>query len=164
MTNADLDEATTDHPVFVSTRYGHVAMSNSYAMRLGEVHSEMPDPAGGRVYRYPGTADPNGVLGEMPAQDLVTRHIPAYTQDELRGAFIQAVEDNLKVGVTSVQDAAVSNRRGSKRLRAVQPHVRRGPPQAARQHVHPLQPAQGNGLFDKDGATVTNGCVLRGAR
>ena len=113
MTNADLDEVTTDHPVFLSTRYGHVAMANSYAMRLGEVHSEMPDPAGGRVYRYPGTADPNGVLGEMPAQDLVTRHIPAYTQDELRSSFIQAVEDNLKVGVTSVQDAAVSNRRGS---------------------------------------------------
>ena len=113
MTNTDIDEATTEHPVFVSTRYGHVAMANSMAMRLGELHSEMPDPAGGRVYRYPGTADPNGVLGEMPAQDLVTRHIPAYEQDEVRRAFVEAVEQNLKVGVTSVQDAAVSNRRGA---------------------------------------------------
>ena len=113
MTNTDIDEATTEHPVFVSTRYGHVAMANSMAMRLGELHSEMPDPAGGRVYRYPGTADPNGVLGEMPAQDLVTQHIPAYEQDEVRRAFVEAVEQNLKVGVTSVQDAAVSNRRGA---------------------------------------------------
>ena len=113
MTNTDIDEATTEHPVFVSTRYGHVAMANSMAMRLGELHSEMPDPAGGRVYRYPGTADPNGVLGEMPAQDLVTRRIPAYEQDEVRRAFVEAVEQNLKVGVTSVQDAAVSNRRGA---------------------------------------------------
>ena len=113
ITKDDLDAATTDHPVMVSHVSGHLAYVNSRAMELAGLHSEMPDPPGGRIYRYEGTADPNGVLGEISAQQPVMRHIPPYSQDRLVEAFMEAQHDNLRVGVTSLHDAAVANFQGS---------------------------------------------------
>ena len=109
----DLDAATSDHPVFISHVSGHLAYVNSMAMELAGIHSEREDPPGGRFYRFEGTPEPNGVLAELPAQAPVMEHMPPYSQDRLVEAFAEAQLDNLRVGVTSVHDAAVANFFGS---------------------------------------------------
>ena len=113
LTKLDLDAATSEHPVFISHVSGHLAYVNSMALELAGIHSEREDPPGGRFYRFEGTPEPNGVLAELPAQAPVFELIPPYSLDRLVEAFEEAQLDNLRVGVTSVQDAAVANFAGA---------------------------------------------------
>lgn len=64
-TRWDLDEATSDHPVFVSTVGGHFYMVNSKAFEMASVTKETPDPEGGKFERDPETGELTGGLHEL---------------------------------------------------------------------------------------------------
>ena len=69
-TRADLDAASTTHPITISHSSGHQSVSNSLALSLGGITRETADPAGGHIVKDE-TGDPTGRLQES-AQRLLS--------------------------------------------------------------------------------------------
>ncbi len=111
-TRRDLDQASTEHPIVIWHNSGHLTVANSRALALAGITAATPDPPGGRIGRFEGSAEPDGVLYEAPAQTMVTRLIPEYDATELADAFRRAQDEFLRQGVTTIHDAHVSRLRG----------------------------------------------------
>jgi predicted amidohydrolase YtcJ len=101
-TRWDIDEVTTDHPVFLERIDGHVAVANTLALRLSRVTLASKDPDGGQIGRD-ATGQPDGILRET-AKEMVKAVVPAPTPEKRRQAIEAALEDIARSGVTSVQD------------------------------------------------------------
>jgi len=101
-TRWDIDEVTTDHPVFLVRIDGHVAVANTLALKLAHVTLASKPPEGGEIGRD-STEQPNGILREG-AQSMVTAVIPAPSDEKRRQAIEAALKDIASWGVTSVQD------------------------------------------------------------
>lgn len=63
-TRDDLDEVSSDRPVFIIHQSGHLYVANSKLLELAGVTAETEDPPGGVIRRRPGSREPNGVLEE----------------------------------------------------------------------------------------------------
>jgi predicted amidohydrolase YtcJ len=98
----DLDEVTTDHPVFLQRTDGHIAVANTRAMQLASITLASKDPAGGQIDRDI-SGQPTGILRES-ARDAVIAVIPLPTHDQRRQAIESALQDLAQTGVTSAQD------------------------------------------------------------
>lgn len=98
----DIDEVSSDHPVYLDRTDGHVAVANTMALKLARVTLATKDPAGGEVGRDI-SGQPNGILRET-ARDLVTAVIPAPSAEKRRQAIETALRDIAQAGITSVQD------------------------------------------------------------
>lgn len=100
----DLDQVSTEHPIFVEHRGGHTAYTNSLALQMGGIDRTTPDPAGGQI-----TRDENGVptgLLKETAVELVRKHIPnEFTAEDNRAGVKLISEMMTKSGVTSATDA-----------------------------------------------------------
>ncbi|MGQ4809388.1 N-substituted formamide deformylase [Candidatus Entotheonellaceae bacterium PAL068K] len=125
-TRHDLDAASTQHPIVIWHNSGHLLVANSRALDLAGIRAETPDPAGGHIGRFPASAEPDGVLYEMPAQALVTSKLPPYPEADVRHGFLQAQEAFLRAGVTTIHDALVGRMRGVDILRTYQQMRRAG--------------------------------------
>jgi predicted amidohydrolase YtcJ len=101
-TRWDVDEVTTEHPVFLERIDGHVAVANTLALKMGRVTLASKDPEGGEIGRDL-NGQPNGILRET-AKNLVSSIIPAPTPDKRRQAIEAALQDIASSGITSVQD------------------------------------------------------------
>lgn len=101
-TRWDIDEVTTEHPVFLKRVDGHVAVANTLALHIAHVTEATKDPEGGQIGRD-ATQQPNGILRET-AQSLVASVIPPPTAEARRKAIEVALQDIASSGVTSVQD------------------------------------------------------------
>jgi predicted amidohydrolase YtcJ len=101
-TRWDIDEVTTEHPVFLTRTDGHVAVANTAALKMARVTADTQDPSGGQIVRD-ATGAPNGLLRES-AMDLVSSAIPPPTPEKLRAAIEVALQDIARNGITSVQD------------------------------------------------------------
>jgi len=69
-TRADLDAASTEHPVSVSHSSGHQSVVNSLALQLAGITRDTPDPAGGHIVKDE-RGEPTGRLQES-AQRLLS--------------------------------------------------------------------------------------------
>jgi predicted amidohydrolase YtcJ len=98
----DIDEVTTDHPVYVERIDGHVAIANTLALKIARVTLASKDPKGGEIGRDI-SGQPNGILRET-ARDPVESIIPKPTPEKRRQAIETALQDIARSGVTSVQD------------------------------------------------------------
>jgi hypothetical protein len=98
----DLDEVTTDHPVFLERVDGHIAVANSAAFEIAGITSTTKDPAGGQIDRDL-SGLPAGILRET-ACALVRNVIPPINSGQRRAALELALEDLARAGVTSAQD------------------------------------------------------------
>jgi predicted amidohydrolase YtcJ len=98
----DIDEVTTDHPVYMERIDGHVAVANTLALKLSRVTLASKDPEGGEIGRD-ATGQPDGILRET-AKEMVKEAIPSPTPDKRRQAIEAALQDIARSGVTSVQD------------------------------------------------------------
>jgi predicted amidohydrolase YtcJ len=76
-----IDSFTPDRAVFVNRLDGHMALANSYALKLAGITRDTPDPPGGIIVRDPKTGEPTGVLKDA-AQDAVWKVAPDPTLDE----------------------------------------------------------------------------------
>ena len=101
-TRWDVDEVTTEHPVYLERIDGHVAVANTLALKVGHVTLATKDPEGGEIGRDV-SGQPNGILRET-ARELVTSIIPQPSADKRRQAIEAALQDIARSGVTSVQD------------------------------------------------------------
>lgn len=101
-TRWDIDEVTTDHPVFLVRVDGHVAVANTRALQLASITIASRDPKGGKIDRD-STGQPTGVLRDTAMQS-VRDVLPAPTHDKRRQAMEAALADLAKWGITSAQD------------------------------------------------------------
>ena len=101
-TRADLDAASTAHPIALTRTCGHMLVANSHALALAGITRHTPDPPGGVIVRD-SDGEPTGLLQET-AQGLVTRVIPD-TDDATMAAAIRACHQHqLALGITSATD------------------------------------------------------------
>jgi hypothetical protein len=98
----DLDEVTTDHPVFLQRVDGHVALVNTRALQMASITLATKDPMGGEIVRDMSGA-PTGILRET-ARTAVTALIPPPTHEKRKQALEAALADLTQWGVTSAQD------------------------------------------------------------
>ena len=104
----DLDAVSTEHPILVSDRAGHVYFLNSKALDTVGFTRDTPDPPGGRFGRDAATGELNGVVYER-AIEPVRGLLPPVTS-EVRRDGLRLISGMLtSVGLTSVHDAMVSN-------------------------------------------------------
>src|SRR5438874_3642911 len=98
-----LDKYVPDRPVFLRRYDGHMGVVNSRVLKMAGISDKTPDPAGGVIYRKPGTKEPTGLLRDN-AMSLVEHLIPRPSDDEIAEAVQKALAEARQVGVTSVQD------------------------------------------------------------
>jgi predicted amidohydrolase YtcJ len=109
-TAAPLDAVVPDRPVYLPNRDGHGAWVNTVALRLAGIDASTPDPADGRIERDE-HGNPVGMLQEGAA-GLVSRLIPAVTDEEWDQALLAGQAYLLSFGITGWQDAIVGHRPG----------------------------------------------------
>ncbi len=100
-----IDKFTPNTPVFVNRFDGHMALANSYTLKLAGITKETPDPPGGTIVRDPQTGEPTGILKDE-AMSFVYRIIPEPKEDEKLQAAKTALEQARRFGVTSIQDVS----------------------------------------------------------
>jgi predicted amidohydrolase YtcJ len=101
-----LDDVVSDRPVYLPNRDGHGAWVNTKALEIAGLTRDSPDPPDGRIEREEDGA-PSGTLHEG-AMQLVSRCIPAPSQEELEAALLAAQSHLHSLGITAWQDAHVT--------------------------------------------------------
>ncbi len=107
-TRADLDQASSTHPIYLSHSSGHVGVANSFVLKAAGVTRDTPDPPGGAFDRDD-DGEPNGVCREVACGRL-RRAVPATPitrQDEVDG-MRRALQQFAADGITTVVDAGGS--------------------------------------------------------
>jgi predicted amidohydrolase YtcJ len=104
-----LDRIVPDRPVYLQSRDGHSAWVNTRALELAGVTADTGDPVDGRIDRD-AAGHPVGGLQEG-AMDLVERHMPTTTADELVAALRVGQAELHSLGITNWQDAIVEPER-----------------------------------------------------
>lgn len=102
-TAAILDKYVPTRPVLLRRYDGHMALANTAALKLANVTAKTADPAGGVIYRKPGTMEPTGLLRDN-AMSLVDHLIPPPAADEIAEGVRAALAEARAVGVTGVID------------------------------------------------------------
>jgi predicted amidohydrolase YtcJ len=102
---SDLDKALKDKPVYLVRTCAHIAVVNTKALEVSGVTAATPVPQGGVMY-FGADGKPNGVFSET-ALGMVSRHIPAYTKDELKVMVRAARQQLYSLGITAATDPAV---------------------------------------------------------
>ncbi|MGB9813816.1 MAG: amidohydrolase [Thermovenabulum sp.] len=100
-TRRDLDKISEEHPIILTRTCGHVAVANTYALKLAGIFENPPYVEGGSIdLDEKGT--PTGILREN-AMELVYKLLPMYKKDKIKEMIIKASNNFLKAGLTSVQ-------------------------------------------------------------
>ncbi len=102
-----LDELVGDRPAYLMNRDHHGAWVNSRALELAGIDAGTPDPADGRIERYP-DGSPTGMLQEG-AMNLVARLAPRPTEEDLLQGLLRAQALLHSFGITAWQDALVGD-------------------------------------------------------
>jgi predicted amidohydrolase YtcJ len=98
-----IDEFTPNTPVLIDRFDGHMALANSYALKLAGITKDTESPDGGLIVKDPVTGEPTGILKDN-AMGLVSRHIPPESDEEYYKAAVTALDHVKQFGITSVQD------------------------------------------------------------
>jgi predicted amidohydrolase YtcJ len=98
-TRWDLDQVSTEHPIWIQHTSGHLGVGNSRALEVAQVNRSTPSPPGGVIRKDSATGEPDGVFEEVGY--LVARHIPAISDDVKWQAFERAAQSYVSQGVTT---------------------------------------------------------------
>ena len=105
ITAADLDKVAPNNPVWLMQTTGHYGVANSYALKVGGVERETPDPPAGTIDRDAG-GKPTGVLKES-ATGLVTKHVPPLSRDQMKQGILRIIRDFNAEGMTGAKDPGI---------------------------------------------------------
>ncbi|MCX6138755.1 MAG: amidohydrolase [Ignavibacteriales bacterium] len=100
-----IDRYTPVTPVFVWRYDEHMALANSYTLKLAGITKESVDPPGGTIVRDPKTGEPTGILKDE-AMSAVYRVMPDDAEEDRIAVARLALAEARKCGVTSVQDVS----------------------------------------------------------
>jgi predicted amidohydrolase YtcJ len=107
-TREQLDAAVADRPAVMRCYDGHSIWVNSKALAAAGITKATPDPPNGTIVKDPKTGEPTGLLKESSAAALINKVLPKPTRADQRRGLKEAIDHGLKLGVTSVTDAAGS--------------------------------------------------------
>ena len=102
-----IDPLTPNTPVFVNRYDGHMALANSYVLKLAGITKETPDPVGGTIVKDLKTGEPTGVLKDE-AMSMVYRLVPDASDEEMLDAARLGLAEARRNGITSMQDVSSS--------------------------------------------------------
>lgn len=105
-TKEDIDEIAPDNPVVIKHISGHLAVANSYALKLAGLEADTPDPQGGHYGREE-NGDLNGVMYEHEAMAPIYDLLPQKSEEELIELLTETSNEYLARGITTNSDAAV---------------------------------------------------------
>ena len=99
-----LDELVSDLPAAFLTHSHHEMWANTQALQLAGLDRSTPDPRGAVIHRDPATGEPNGLLNEFSAHNLVVSKFPEpdFTVEQHRQAILSWQEMASRRGVTGV--------------------------------------------------------------
>lgn len=97
----ELDAVAPNNPLYIPRICGHASLVNSAALKRSKYHRDMPIPEGGTVVLDEKTGQPTGLLLESASQ-IVTKHIPEPSYEDLKRGMRQAIKFVMKKGLTSV--------------------------------------------------------------
>ena len=121
-----IDPFTKNTPVFVDRYDGHMALANSYALKLAGITKDTPSPEGGLIVKDPKTGEPTGILKDN-ALDLINDIIPEYSDVEYSEALTAALNEAKRFGVTSIEDMSyTTNESFQSQLRTYQNFEKEG--------------------------------------
>ena len=103
----DLDAVVVGRPVVLQRVDGHAVVVNSLALKIAGIGPDTPDPEGGQILRDPESGLPTGVLIDN-AMDLVYRHVPPATDEELARALEAGAAHYVRLGWTELQEAGTT--------------------------------------------------------
>jgi predicted amidohydrolase YtcJ len=103
-TRWDLDEASTEHPILISTVGGHFSVANSLAFERAGVTKDTPDPVGGRFDRDPETGEMTGGLHETAIGVIRPEGQEEPTREQAREGAREILRECASVGLTCVYD------------------------------------------------------------
>lgn len=101
-TAADLDSVAPENPVYLRAKSGHAVWMNSRALREAGITASTPDPEGGHIGRGD-DGEPTGILFET-AMELVDKHLPVASPEEIAGHMREAQKLALASGLTGFHD------------------------------------------------------------
>jgi len=107
-TRWDLDQVSPVNPVVLAHRSLHAGVLNSRALELAGIGMATEEPPGGRIERDLGTGEPNGIVFEMLGY-IRYRIMPPLSEAELAEGIALANREYVSLGITSLQDATVTN-------------------------------------------------------
>jgi predicted amidohydrolase YtcJ len=102
LTRADLDAASSNHPIALTRTCGHMIVANTLALRLANITADTPNPPGGVIVRDE-SGQPTGLLQET-AMGLLNRAMPDVSDDDMADAIRAANQHQLALGITSATD------------------------------------------------------------
>jgi predicted amidohydrolase YtcJ len=103
-TKDDLDEVSTEHPIYLIHVSAHLGAANSLGLSLANISAETQDPPGGKIRRYENSSEPNGVFEETAAYPLQQLAMSAY-KDPI-SSVKKAMHIYARNGITTAQDGA----------------------------------------------------------
>jgi predicted amidohydrolase YtcJ len=102
-TRYELDEASTEHPIFISTVGGHFYMANSLAFENAGVSKDTPDPVGGKFDRDD-AGIPIGGIHETAMDVIRPEGPPSPTRDQSYRGARDILTECAENGLTCVYD------------------------------------------------------------
>lgn len=106
-TKAELNKVSKTNPIFILHTNAHMGSVNSATLALAGIDEATKDPEGGVLGREPDSQEPNGYLEES-ALDLVRDSVYENVEMDFNQLIVEAQEEYLKNGITTVQDGASS--------------------------------------------------------
>ncbi|MBR6812725.1 MAG: amidohydrolase [Oscillospiraceae bacterium] len=106
LTCYDLDEVSPDNPVLLQDCYAHGAFANSLAMKIAGIDKNTPDPEGGVIDRF-ADQSPTGYFHELAGIHLVMKHIPGWTEQDVRDNIIKVQAILNSNGYTSYTESTL---------------------------------------------------------
>lgn len=103
-----LDRYFPNNPVYLSRADGHAAWVNSAALSIAGIHALPQDIHGGTI-EVDEQGNPTGILIDN-AMDLVKKHIPAFSDEEIQKRIMAATQQCAAWGLTEVHDMDVNPR------------------------------------------------------
>jgi predicted amidohydrolase YtcJ len=103
----DLDAIVSDRPVALGRVDGHALVVNTRALEIAGITRTTRDPAGGQILRDPATGEATGILIDN-AMDLVRRHVPPETDEEIARAIEVGADIYVRLGWTELQYAGTT--------------------------------------------------------
>lgn len=105
-TREEIDSVCADRPVYLP-RGGHSAAVNTLALARAQITRGTPEPDGGRIERD-ADGEPNGVLLEPPAFELVGRLVPAPSEADQRQSLREVQKLYHAAGLTGIMDPGLT--------------------------------------------------------
>jgi hypothetical protein len=103
----DLDQVSTQHPIFIIHSSAHVSSVNSFCLQKAGVSPETPDPSGGAIERD-GAGNATGVLREAAATWITGRvasngfPMPTASERDIVDGMELSLKDYAGAGLTSI--------------------------------------------------------------